>query len=140
MLEQWRARSRKGLTSAEAQELMASLRQRLRNEVDGKVQAEIDSRNGETVSNLIQALENVSSACVTIGSLALIKATVRGEPQIIVRQLSATEVEILARYPDLHKTPERFLEILADGVRVQAIEAAEGNDRRDPPTLTSGHS
>jgi hypothetical protein len=89
-----------------------------------KHRADVNGREGETVANLIRSLEGVSSACITIGSLVILKYQVDGEPCFHARQLTATELNAVERFPDLHKHPERFFESLADAAALPPIDPA----------------
>ena len=121
----WRERAKSGLTSREARERLAQMESMLRVQLLDKHQAEVSSKEGETVANLVRALEQVPSACITFGSLAVLKYHVNGEPVFHARHLSAMEVQALGRFPDLHKHPEKFFESLADAVALPEIEPRE---------------
>jgi hypothetical protein len=79
-------------------------------------QAEINSKEGKTVAELFAALEEVPSACITIGSLVVLKYQVNGTTQLGARQLTDEEIKAVERYPDLHLRPDRFFEGLAEAV------------------------
>jgi hypothetical protein len=81
-------------------------------------QAEVNSREGETIANLTRALAQVPAACITIGSLVILKYQVDGQPILHPRELTAREMRALERFPDLQKNPARFLESLADAVAI----------------------
>jgi hypothetical protein len=103
---------------------MAQVEQALQAHLLHKQQAEVGSREGETVANLVKALEGVPAACITVGALAILKFEVDGQPRFHARRLSAREMQALERFPDLHKHPEKFFESLADAVALPEIEQA----------------
>lgn len=125
MFRAWRVKIRSFLTSQEIQDQAAKLKEAFDIQLYAKRQAEVDSLEGETVANLVQSLEHVESACITVGSLAILKYTGNGGPMIHVRQLTAAEMRALAKYPDLHKHPEKFFQSLDEATQVISVEPAD---------------
>lgn len=87
--------------------------------LDGR-QADYDSQEVATVRDLIESLQDISNACIRVGSILLIKYSVAGEPVVLMRNLSQVEIRALERFPEIQQHPERAFQALA-----AAIEAMD---------------
>jgi hypothetical protein len=116
VFERWK------LTGNEQRQQMAKVQRAIELHLLSQRQAEINGREGATVANLFAALDGIPSACITIGSLVILKYQVNGQPQLHARQLSDKELEAIELFPDLHTRPDRFFECLADAVALLPIK------------------
>lgn len=122
MFRWWRSKAQAGLTSSEVRDRSTKLEHALQLQILDKHQAEVNSREGETVANLLDSLEGVSAACITVGSLVILKYETDAGPVFHARQLSPSELRAVERFPDLHKNPKKFFESLADAVALPPME------------------
>lgn len=121
-LRRFSVKAQDGLTAAEALDRLAVIERALTLQLHDKHQAAVNSQEGATVANLIQALNQTPSACLVFGSLVIVKFEKDGKPEVHARQLSAAEIKALERYPDLHKKPETFFESLADLIKLPSLD------------------
>jgi hypothetical protein len=115
-------RPRSRLTAADTKRVASEVARRINLEIAGKPQAEVNSINSTAVADLIQALETVPSACIVIGTLAIVKTQMDGETQVTAKDLTALEMRALARYPTLRKHPSEFFAALNDSIRALLLE------------------
>ncbi|XVU30737.1 hypothetical protein ACQPZJ_24305 [Actinoplanes sp. CA-054009] len=81
--------------------------------LDGR-QADINEKEANAVTQLIQSLENVPDACLQVGSLLIIKQTqANGSPTLFSRRLSPMEMRALERYPEIQGNPSKVPAALA---------------------------
>jgi ribosomal protein S13 len=107
------ARIRRRLTSDDVKELAAKAERAATLRVLDSGQAEVDNRIADTLSKIVEALNDVPNACIRAGSFLLVKYPGSQGPVILGRNLSALEVRALERYPEIQRDPPKALESLA---------------------------
>jgi CspA family cold shock protein len=88
-------------------------------------QAEVDSKIGETVGQLIASLEEIPQACLRAGSILLIKYQDERGPILLMRSLSQLEIRAFERYPEIQMRPREALERLGTAVTTLEPTVAE---------------
>jgi hypothetical protein len=86
-------------------------------------QAKADDVMAHAVAQLLDSIAETPNACIRVGSLLILKFEDHRGSQTLVRQLTATELLALERYPGLQKDPSKTLELLATVVR--AVEESK---------------
>jgi hypothetical protein len=76
----------------------------------------VNERDANAVAGLLDALVDVSTGCVLLRSLVVVKVQRSGESVVKARTLSGQEMQVLARYPELIQRPETFFDSLAFAV------------------------
>jgi hypothetical protein len=87
-------------------------------------QADVDSKIGETVSQLVSSLEEIPHACIRAGSVLLIKYQDERGPVLVMRSLSQLEIRALERYPEIQMRPREALQALSTAIA--ALEPTAG--------------
>ncbi len=101
--------------------------------LDGK-QAEVDSKEAQAVSQLLEALKDVPVACIRVGSILLVKYVQNGNPVALARSLSQREIRLLEQYPEIQQNPASALAALAT-----ALAAASTMQDAPQPQPLQGH-
>jgi hypothetical protein len=103
------------VTSDEARYYEATLQQALGLRAATLAQAEVDSKQAAAAAGLIDSLAPISTACVKVGSVLVLKyaLTPGSDPVLLVRTLSAREVQAIDRYPAILKNPLTALDGLS---------------------------
>jgi hypothetical protein len=122
-----RAFWKRAVSSEEARYLEATLQQALGLKIAILDQAEVDSKQATAAASVIAALASIPAASVKVGSILVLKYSVvpSGDPVLLVRTLSAREVQALDRYPAILKNPLTALDSLT--MAITAEETGEGS-------------
>ena len=101
-------------------------------------QADVDIREADAVNKLLASLENVSRACLRVGSVLVIKFphTATDEPVVIVRNLSQLELHALSRFPEIQRSPETALQALTmtlDNMSQEYNQLTDSDPGYSPP-------
>jgi predicted HTH transcriptional regulator len=81
--------------------------------VDGSVSEPVEVDRIETVSSLVNALQDIPQACLQVGSLLMVKTTgADGRPIVSTRTLTALELRLLEGNQLMLGDPDRILEWL----------------------------
>jgi hypothetical protein len=131
-----RAFWKRAVSSEEARYLEAPLQQALGLKMLD--QAEVDSKQATAAASVIAALASIPAASVKVGSILVLKYSVApgGDPVLLVRTLSAREVQALDRYPAILKNPLTALDSLTMAITEE--EADEGPRLLVPPQGPDG--
>lgn len=134
----WGLKRRKDLTDSELTEFHAALVRRVKNTIDRKDEAQVNSLNSESVAKLLQELDGVASACISLGSLVIVKWTADGKDRVHVHELTAVEAKALHKYRWVLEDPRRFLERLSEGVTLLSLDTSNTVRPDEPPPSASG--
>jgi len=125
---EWFARSREALSQPEVIERLAKIEQAIELQYVGKPQAEIDNSLATAVAELIQSLRETTAAAIQIGSLLIIKLPNEREgSKILVRHLTADELMVLHKDPELLATPADILRSMRQRLGGGVAAGAEEN-------------
>jgi hypothetical protein len=105
---------RRGLSSSEVRDRLAKIERALELGIVDQRQAVYDQTEAAAVAQLLASLQAVPRACIRLGSIMLVKyAESNGDPVVLVRTLSQSEIRIFEQYPAIQRSPERAIELLA---------------------------
>jgi transcription elongation factor GreA len=102
------ARFRRWLASDQAEEVLTRIERAVELHMVDQPQADVDSKQAESVARLTTALEKQETACIQVGSLFLIKV----DGILVARNLSPTELSFLGSHPTILSTPRQVLNAL----------------------------
>ncbi|GAA4573852.1 hypothetical protein GCM10023176_39670 [Micromonospora coerulea] len=124
----WRQASawmRKAVGSDEVKDRLIKVERAIELQHLDSKQADVDSKIGETVSQLIASLDEIPQACLRAGSILLIKYQDERGPVLLMRSLSQLEIRALERYPEIQMRPREALQALSAAVTSLEPTAAE---------------
>jgi Protein of unknown function (DUF3052) len=107
------SRLRGELSSKEAKELYAKVYRAAELASLDMIQAQYDGKGADAVKTLLASLQEVSQACVRVGSLLVLKYIDQTGTVVVVRTLTPLEIETLEKYPEIQQRPRLALENLA---------------------------
>jgi hypothetical protein len=106
-------RTKEALSQEEVAQRLEKLEHAASLKLIDKPQADITKSDADAASKMIKSLEHIPSACVQIGNLLIIKRTPRkGDPQLIVRTLTALELIALEKNKAILKSPNKVIDLL----------------------------
>ena len=79
-------------------------------------QAKVDAAEADAFAKAMASLGDVTSACVRVGSMLIVKYPDSLGNIVLVRQLSALELRTLERFPGIQRDPRTAIETLAAAV------------------------
>lgn len=126
----WRQASawmRKAVGSDEVKDRLIKVERAIELQHLDSKQADVDSKIGETVGQLIASLDEIPQACLQAGSILLIKYHDGRGPVLLMRSLSQLEIRALERYPEIQMRPREALQALSAAVTSLEPTAAEHN-------------
>ena len=114
------------VTADEARYLEATLQQALGLKIATLNQAEVDSKQAAAAATVITALASIPTACVKVGSVLVLKYPVApgGDSVLLVRTLSAREVQLIDRYPAILRNPPTALDALTMAMASEEVSGA----------------
>jgi hypothetical protein len=96
-----------------------------------KVQSEVNKNNMSAVSDFLNSVKEVPNVATIMGSLVIIKATVNGIPQLLIRNLTIEEVIVLDRMPELKNNPLELLNKLNSSTpNSGSLKTIENKDKK----------
>lgn len=118
----------------EGAEVYSEIKEALvRQQIDGAGAANFDKR-AQGAAILLQSLANVPKAMVRLGDVVIAKATIDGEPRVMIETLSPSLTRELDRRPALLADPIAFFEFFdAETKRVATQADALNHPRLKPP-------
>jgi S-adenosylmethionine/arginine decarboxylase-like enzyme len=116
MFSRWRARAEGGLETTELQRRLATVERALELRIHDRAQAEVDHIASQAAAVLLDSLAEVTSACLTVGSLVIVKFDKGGSSVVLAHTLSPAEMLALHTYPELRMHPDKFFDALAAAV------------------------
>jgi excisionase family DNA binding protein len=111
-----KANLRRGIDSEEALRYRAKLNQAIDLIAIGERQAKVDAAEADAFAKAMAGLGDVTSACVRVGSMLIVKYPDSQGNIVLVRQLSALELRTLERFPGIQRDPRTTIETLAVAV------------------------
>jgi hypothetical protein len=94
-------------------------------------QSQADLATAQAVETLIRSLEQITSGCLRVGSIFLVKYQSANGAVVLTRHLSLAEIHALERYPEIQKEPSKVLDLLS-----LTVASLEGGT---PPALDDLH-
>jgi hypothetical protein len=107
------AKLRQGLTSDDVKEFSAQVQRSIELRLLDGSQSEIDIKQAEAFSMVVESLADVPSACVRTGSILMVKYPGPGGPVVMSRNLSQLEIKTLEKHPEIQRTPQQAFDALA---------------------------
>ena len=80
-----------------------------------QIEAKNTNSHTEDIVSLMAALKKTKQAAIQVGPILLVKSSPDGDEQIIVKELTRTEQEILIKNSFLLQHPQRLIEVLENG-------------------------
>lgn len=111
-----KANLRRGIDSEEALRCRAKLNQAIDLIAIGERQAKVDAAEADAFAKAMASLGDVTSACVRVGAMLIVKYPDSQGNIVLVRQLSALELRTLERFPGIQRDPRTAIETLAVAV------------------------
>ncbi len=116
-----RAFLRRVASSAEARRIAATVEQIAELRLVEKDQAAVTGELASAFERMMKGVESMSSACVVMGNLALIKTPgADGHGTALSWTLSAQEMRVLSEFPEILARPDKFLTALSTAVAVSS--------------------
>lgn len=97
------------LRSKEAKELFEKAKKAIELAKLEKVQSEVNKNNFEAAAAFLNSVKDVPNVATIMGSLVVIKATVNGVPQLLIRNLTIEQTIQLGKNPSLMNNPLELL-------------------------------
>jgi hypothetical protein len=131
-------KSKELATQEEIQERLIKIERIAETKLLDKPQAEANKDHAAAVATIMKSLENVSSACVQIGNILLVKHTSgtnksAKSASVMVRTLNAVEMRALEKNQTLLRDPARIIQKLE---HMCANEHGSGTQIHLPPAVT----
>jgi hypothetical protein len=120
------ARFRRWLTTDQAEEVLARIERAVELRALDQPQADVDSKQAESVARLMRALEKQDTATIQVGSLFLIKV----DGILVARNLSPTELSFLSSHPTVLGPPHQILSTLESLSGQPSWRSAEQHETR----------
>jgi len=100
------------LRSKEAKELFEKTKKAIELAKLDKLQSEVNKNNFEAAAAFLNSVKDVPNVATVMGSLVIVKATVNGTPQLLIRNLTIEQTIQLEKNSSLMNNPLQLLNIL----------------------------
>ncbi len=127
IFKRWGAKLRSGIETDYVQRRMEEIEERTSFEIVGKVLAENDAIKTDSAVRLIASLADIPNAVARVGAILIVKQTVHGTPNVMIRELNTREIRALEQNPGIQRDPSHALELLA--IAVGQIDSEIAIDR-----------
>lgn len=121
-----RAWLQSAVTSEQVQSSLAEVERSFKAQLE-KNQAAVNAAESAAVAALLAALDDVPLACLSVGSIFLVKSLdSSGVAVVQVRMLSTDEMRVLQDFPEIQKIPQQAMDKLALAVSHLTLRSIEG--------------
>jgi hypothetical protein len=124
-----KAAAMEAATSQEMRERLIQVERIIELNILGSKQAAVDVQEAQAARMLIESIADIPQACLTLGSVLVVKYQDAGGPVLLSRNLSQLEVHALERFPEIQKNPRQVLDALATAVTFGGQGETKPGDR-----------
>lgn len=118
VFKRWWIRVKWGLNSDEMQQRMAKIEAYAESYLNERI-SDNNLKEAQAVTEVIGALADIPHACIRVGSFLVLKCTRPEGPIILTRPLSALEIRVLEKFPEIQKDPQTFLDLLGNAIAMK---------------------